>query len=88
MFEEFRSTSAHAKAGPDPSKLTSFFEKQTERSIYEDCLLWGTRDVVPTACRDAVLTELHEGHPGINRIATFAPCHPASNDIDFAKWSV
>ena len=50
---------------PDPDKLAPFFEKKAELSIYEGYLLWGTRVIVPHACRDAVLTELHEGHPGV-----------------------
>ena len=36
--------------------------------MYEGCLLWGTRVIVPAACRDSVLVELHEGHPGATRM--------------------
>ena len=53
---------------PDPDKLAPFFEKRTELSLYAGCLLWGTRVVIPTSCRDAVLTELHDGHPGVTRM--------------------
>ena len=53
---------------PDPDKFAPFFEKKAELSIYEGCLLWGTRVIVPHACRDTVLTELHEGHPGVTRM--------------------
>ena len=57
---------------PDPNKLAPFFEKRMELSIYKDCLLWGTRIIVPTACRNAVLTELHEGYPGVTRMKGLA----------------
>ena len=51
-----------------PDLLSSFYEKRMELSLYEGCLLWGNRVVIPTPCRDAVLTELHAGHPGITRM--------------------
>ena len=57
---------------PDQGQLTPFFEKRTELSIYEGCLLWGTRVVIPASCREAVLTELHEGHPGATRMKGLA----------------
>ncbi len=34
--------------------------------------MWGTRVVVPPPGRDAVLQELHEGHPGITRMKSLA----------------
>ena len=52
--------------------LEPFFSKKTELSLYEGCVLWGTRVVVPTPGRKAVLTELHEGHPGIARMKGLA----------------
>ena len=59
-------------ACPNLDKLAPFYEKRTELSSYEGCLLWGNRVVIPTSCRDAVLTELHEGHPGITRMKGLA----------------
>ena len=53
-----------------PSSTHSpFFERRTELSI---CLLWGNRVVIPGRCRDAVLTELHAGHPGVTRMKGLA----------------
>ena len=49
---------------PDPDRLSPFFEKRAELSLYKECLLWGTRVITPTSYRDAVLAELHKGHPG------------------------
>ena len=49
----------------DTPQLAPFFAKQTELSLYESCILWGTRVIVPATEQAAVLTELHEGHPGM-----------------------
>ena len=54
------------------SKIAPFFSKRTELSLYEGCVLWGTRGVVPMPGRKAVLVELHEGHPGIARMKGLA----------------
>ena len=37
--------------------------RQTELSIEEGILLWGSRVVIPPQGRDVLLQELHEGHP-------------------------
>ena len=51
-----------------PAFLLLREEDGTELSLYEGCLLWGNRVVIPTPCREAVLTELHAGHPGCTRM--------------------
>ena len=51
----------------DPS-LEPFSSRRLELSSYDGCILWGTRIVVPPQGREAVLRELHEGHPGITRM--------------------
>ena len=53
---------------PSSDLLSSFYEKRMELTLYEGCLLWGNRVVIPTPCREAVLTELHAGHPGCTRM--------------------
>ena len=52
--------------------IAPFISRQSELSLYEGCVLWGTRVVVPKAGREAVLTELHEGHPGMARMKGLA----------------
>ena len=52
--------------------LTKIHSKKMELSLYKGCLLWGTRVIVPSSCRDAVLTELYEGHPGVSRMKSLA----------------
>ena len=61
-------------ACPDPDQLSPFFEKRTELSLYKGCLLWGTRVIIPTSCQDAVLTELHGGHPRVTRMKASLEC--------------
>ena len=39
-----------------------------ELSAFEGCILWGSRIVIPPPGREAVLRELHEGHPGMARM--------------------
>ena len=52
--------------------LRPFFERKTELSRFEGCLLWGTRVLVPPPCREAVIAELHEGHPVASRMKGLA----------------
>jgi len=46
-------------------KLAPILNKKDKLPLCEGCILWGTTVVVPSPYRDAVLTELHDGHPGI-----------------------
>ena len=43
-----------------------------ELSVEADCVVWGTRVVIPPAGRRRILTELHEAHPGAARIKGLA----------------
>jgi hypothetical protein len=53
-------------------KKSLFWGKQSELSSHEGCILWGSRVVIPKKGREAVIQELHEGHPGISRMKTLA----------------
>ena len=37
-----------------------------------ECLLWGARVIIRPQLQDKVLDEIHEGHPGISRMKSFA----------------
>ena len=41
-------------------------------SVDSGCLLMGDRLVIPSSLREKVLTELHDGHPGITRMKLLA----------------
>ena len=53
-------------------ELKPYSSKKEELSVYEDCILWGNRVVIPPKGRKAVLQELHEGHPGMTRMKALA----------------
>ena len=48
--------------------LEPYSSRRLELSCYDGCVLWGSRVIVPPPGRQAVLQELHEGHPGITRM--------------------
>ena len=54
------------------SKFTAFTMKREELSLHQDCILWGNRVVIPNKGKEAVLHELHCGHPGITRMKALA----------------
>lgn len=58
--------------GEAPPKLAPYMSRKNELSLYDGCVLWSTRIVVPEPGRKAVLTELHDGHPGIARMKSLA----------------
>ena len=43
-----------------------------ELSVQDGCVLWGSRVVIPSALRSAVVQMLHEGHPGTSRMKALA----------------
>ena len=47
-------------------------QRKHELSVEDGCVLWGSRVVVPSAGREAVVRLLHEGHPGISRMKALA----------------
>ena len=53
---------------PFTPKLTPFISRKAELSVQDGCLLWGSRVIVQPQNRKAVLSELHEAHPGITRM--------------------
>lgn len=49
-------------------EIRPYFARKTEISVVDDCLLWGSRVIVPPQGRQLILDEIHEGHPGISRM--------------------
>ena len=52
--------------------LKPFVSRKQELSLHKGCILWGTRVVIPERGRQAVLSELHEGHLGMTRMKSLA----------------
>ena len=53
-------------------EMKPYFNRQHEISTHDGILLWGGRVIIPQAAREVMLTELHEGHPGITRMKRLA----------------
>ena len=49
-----------------------YFRRKEELSVQAGCLIWGSRVIIPTPGREAILSELHECHPGIVRMKAVA----------------
>ena len=53
-------------------ELNPYYNRRTELSVQDGCLLWGSRVVVPPSLQSTVLAELHLGHPGVSRMKSLA----------------
>ena len=49
-----------------------YFRRKEELSVQAGCLIWGSRVIIPTPGREAILSELHGCHPGIVRMKAVA----------------
>ncbi|KAJ8349049.1 hypothetical protein SKAU_G00276380 [Synaphobranchus kaupii] len=49
-----------------------FIARRHELSAHKDCLLWGSRVVIPHLAREEVLAMLHDAHPGIVHMKSLA----------------
>ena len=45
---------------------------KNELSVYDGCILWGSRVVVPPPGQVKITQELHEGQPGVNQMKALA----------------
>lgn len=74
--------------GPYPKDLQPFATRQLELSTQSGCLLWGHRVVVPPALRRPLLSQLHQGHPGIVRMKALGQCYMwwPNLDKDISEW--
>ncbi|MCG8032935.1 MAG: DDE-type integrase/transposase/recombinase [Candidatus Thiodiazotropha taylori] len=54
------------------SLLAPFYNRRNEITIYQGCLLWGIRVIIPSKLQSKVLNLLHSTHPGIVRMKSLA----------------
>ncbi len=52
--------------------LKPFHVRKDQLSTDQGCILWGSRVIIPPKYRERLLSELHEGHPGIVRMKALA----------------
>ena len=57
---------------PSNKDLKPFWDRRLELTTEGQCLLWGTRVIIPNKLYSTVLDELHTGHPGIVRMKAIA----------------
>ena len=62
--------------------LKLYYLKSQEITVEGDCLLWGTRVIIPKKQRDHILQELHRDHPGCSRMKSFARSYIWWPDMD------
>ena len=55
-----------------PNDVQPYVQCQTELSVENDCLLWGTRVVIPKSLQDTLLKSLLDNHPGISHMKALA----------------
>ena len=55
----------------DP-ELKPYRNRRSELSVQDGCILWGNRVIIPPPGRDRVLKALHDSHPGMARMKSFA----------------
>ncbi len=55
-----------------PAEYQPYLNRRQELSTEGDCLMWGTRVVIPQKLRRHLLEELHRDHPGVVRMKALA----------------
>lgn len=74
ILSRVRNMVTHGKWGTaeKQEEFRPYLKRKTELSVQDDCVLWGSRLVIPKACRRTVIDILHEAHPGIVRMKSLA----------------
>lgn len=62
--------------------LLPYWNRRSEFTIEQDCLLWGIRVVIPQKWQERVLGEFHRDHPGIVRMKAVARSYAWWEGID------
>ncbi|KAK8773929.1 hypothetical protein V5799_011538 [Amblyomma americanum] len=53
-------------------KYSAYWVRQNEFSVHRDCVLWGSRVVIPEALQKQVLSLMHANHPGVTAMKAIA----------------
>ena len=56
----------------DNHGLQPYCCRRLELTVIDNCLLWGSRVIIPPQIQDLVLKELHDAHIGISRMKSLA----------------
>ena len=72
LLAKVRHLVLHGWQEMDDPMMQPYQQRQNELSTHDGCILWGNRVIIPTAGRQRVIDELHEGHPGVSRMKSLA----------------
>jgi len=61
--------------GRVPDVLKPYHIRKQELTVEDGCILWGIRVLIPRCLQEDILTELHQGHPGVSRMKTLSRSH-------------
>ncbi|XP_062609940.1 uncharacterized protein K02A2.6-like [Saccostrea cucullata] len=53
-------------------QLKPYYNRRDELNVYQGCVTWGNRVIIPNILREKVMTELHSGHIGIAKVKAVA----------------
>ncbi|XP_037567401.1 uncharacterized protein K02A2.6-like [Dermacentor silvarum] len=59
-----------------------YADRKLQMSVQEDCILLGSRVIIPSALQQEVLRLLHEGHPGMTKMKAIARSHVWWSSLD------
>lgn len=70
-----------------PEALLPLWRRREELTLEAGCILWGIRVVIPKKLQPQIVSELHQGHPGIVKMKAVARSHVwwASLDSDIEQ---
>lgn len=72
VLSKVRDFILHGWRNDTSPELAIFSRKRDELSVDHNCVVWGSRVVIPQKLQNAVLEVLHEQHPGIVRMKLLA----------------
>jgi len=79
----------HGRPKQVDTALTPYATKSTELSVFNGCVLWGNRVIVPPQGRSAVLQQLHESHMGMcHNYESITSCSTPSMEITFTTMGL
>ena len=82
LLSRVRKMLLHGWRATDDKSMKPFQHRRDELSIQDECILWGSRVVIPPPGRPKVIEELHAGHPGISRMKSLARSYVWWPDMD------
>ena len=68
--------------------LSTYGSKRNELSVHQGCLMWGSQVIIPPKGQEAVLQELHKGHPGMTKMFLWAAVRVRGSTLNRALRTI